>query len=310
MKIIFWLAGSLILSSQAYGWHIAGQVFCDANLNGIYDSGDTLLSGVGVEMTKDGYVLTDVTDADGRFFVDIQAAVGNAEAPGDWTVSIADGLSAEATILAPAGGTLTYALTAVGAPNELLYVDDADFAIDDPACRAAELTCWMTGGGVKFEPVVGADLAQNGPKDSLGGNVYPSCSQFPGNGGQWNHVAHSLKLHFQGTDIVVTRCGNVDGIEPGSESPVTPFNFIEFEGVGWIQGIHGNKISRTPVTFVSRVEDRNEPGNESATAGEDVDRYYVEVTDSGGVTVLQVGTLAEPQTITGGNLQLHSTSCD
>lgn len=310
MKKTIVMLCALFFSFEAFAWHIAGKVYCDANLNGIFDGDDSLLSGVTIEMTKDGVTLTDVTDANGYFFVDIQAAVGTSGSPGDWTVSIVDGLNPDATVLDPAGGTRTYALTAVGAPNELLFVDDANFAIDDPACREAEQVCWMTGGGVKFEPILGGNVAEHGPKDSLGGNVYPSCSQFPGNGGQWNHIAHKAKLHFQGTDIVVTRCGNVDGIPTGSESPVTPYNFIEFEGTGWVQGIHGNKISRTPVTFQARVEDRNEPGNESSTEGEDVDRYYVEVTDGGGGTMLQVGTLADPITITGGNLQLHTTSCD
>ena len=168
----------------------------------------------------------------------------------------------------------------------------------------------MTGGGVKFEQIVDDFTAQHGPKDSLGGNVYPSCSEFPGNGGQWNHIAHSLKRHFQGTDIEVTRCGNVDGIEPGSESPVTPYNFIEYQGVGWVQGIHGNKIGRVAVTFQARVEDRNEPGNDSsATDGEDVDRYWLRVNGPPGVG-FEVGTQDTPITITGGNLQLHATSCD
>ena len=86
----------------------------------------------------------------------------------------------------------------------------------------------MTAGGVKFEPIILGDAAEisrgGGPKDSFGGNVNPSCSPEPGDGGQWNHVAHSLKLHFLGKTIRVVRCGNVVGIEPGSESPTTPFN--------------------------------------------------------------------------------------
>ena len=147
--------------------------------------------------------------------------MGNLLSPGTWTVSIIDGISADATVVDPAGGTYSIPLTAVGAENELLAVDNADFTVNDPACVPSESgLCWMTGGGVKFESVVDGYMAQRGPRDSLGGNVYPSCSPFPGNGGQWNHIAHKLKRHFQGTDIDVIRCGNVDGIEPGSESPV------------------------------------------------------------------------------------------
>ena len=295
---------------NAYSWHIAGNVFCDSNKDGVFNDLDVPLAGVTVEVTNGVLSLTDITDEAGNYFVNLGAAIGN-ESADDWTVSIIGGISDDAQIVAPGGGTYLISLTPVGADPELLYVDGVDFAVDDPSCRTVEEgLCWMTGGGVKFDRIIGDYTAEHGPKDSLGGNVYPSCSEFPGNGGQWNHVAHSLKRHFMGTDIEVIRCGNVDGIEPGSESPVTPYNFIEFQGVGWVQGIHGNKIGRVAVTFQARVEDRNEPGNDSsATDGEDVDRYWLRVNGPPGVG-FEVGTQDEPITITGGNLQLHATSCD
>ena len=46
--------------------------------------------------------------------------------------------------------------------------------------------------------------------------------------GHWNHIAHKEKLYFQATDIEVITCGNVPDIDPGSESPVIPVNFIDF----------------------------------------------------------------------------------
>ena len=157
-------------------------------------------------------------------------------------------------------------------------------------------------------------MATGGPKDSVGGVAYPSCSPFPSNGGQWNHLAHSLKMHLIGKDIMVIRCGNVPDIEPGSESPVCPVNFIEFTGTGVVKGIHGNKMEDLPVSFFVRAEDRNEPGNEHAlnsNGGEDIDRYFLRVEDSGGSLVFQVDDGAgNPLTITGGNFQIHCTSCD
>lgn len=177
----------------------------------------------------------------------------------------------------------------------------------------------MTAGGVKFSSVTGTDVAEHGPKVNLGGNVFPSCSSEPGEGGQWNHVDHRNQLHFQGFSIDTVQCGNVPGIEPGSESPVTPFNYIEFAGTGRVRGIKGNKLSETDVSFFARVEDRNEPGNENASDGEDIDRYYIHVfSDAGnpfGTTLLLtdedgVASTVDPVTITGGNLQLHATSCD
>lgn len=177
----------------------------------------------------------------------------------------------------------------------------------------------MTGGGVKFEPLVGGDLAVHGPKDTLGGVVYPSCDSSPSKGGQWNHVAHSDKEHYQVFDINTVRCGNVDDHPPGSESPVTPFNFIEWEGMGRMNGIKGNKADFDDVHFFGRVEDRNEPGNEGAADGTDVDRYYLRawITGGGGeeIELFCVDadgdcSTVDPMTITGGNLQLHYSSCE
>jgi hypothetical protein len=179
--------------------------------------------------------------------------------------------------------------------------------------------CWLTGGGVKFEPVVDQELAEHGPKDTLGGVVHPSCSARPADGGNWNHIAHRLKLHFQGRSIPTVNCGNVPGIDPGSESPVTPVNFIEFEGTGRLKGIHGNKVDYDLVYFFARAEDRNEPGNEHASAGEDIDKYFLHVFadpgDPEGTTLLLIDVdgdpaTVDPITITGGNLQMHASSCE
>jgi hypothetical protein len=156
---------------------------------------------------------------------------------------------------------------------------------------------------------------KGGPKDSVGGVAYPGCSEFPSNGGQWNHVAHNLDMHLIGKDIQVERCGNVPGIDPGSESPVCSVNFIEFKGQGVVKGIHGNKMDPIPVDFWVRAEDRNEPGNEHAADGDDIDRYYLIVVDGDGNIVFEVDEdgnpgSVDPLTITGGNFQIHCTSCD
>jgi hypothetical protein len=180
--------------------------------------------------------------------------------------------------------------------------------------------CWLTGGGVKFEPLVGDRMAEyeKGPSDSIGGNVYPGCNPDSGDGGQWNHVAHKLKLHFQGWTIQVVECGNVPGIDPGSDSPKTPYNYIEFMGTGTLKGIHGNKLDPKvmDVAFYARCEDRNEPGSKGAKDGALVDRYYLHVYDPVTMETLLlidedgVPDPMDPVLITGGNLQLHISSCD
>jgi len=108
-------------------------------------------------------------------------------------------------------------------------------------------------------------------------------------------------------------CGNVPGIEPGSESPVTPFNFIEFQGTGTLKGIKGSKADFGAVSFFARCEDRNEPGSNGAKDGADIDHYFLHVFQ-GGTTLLLVDedgdpATVDPVTISGGNLQIHISSC-
>jgi hypothetical protein len=179
--------------------------------------------------------------------------------------------------------------------------------------------CWLTAGGVKFSPLAGAMMAEyRGPKDNVGGNVYPGCNSDTGaDGGSWTHIDHGDKLHFHGTDIVVDECGNVPGIEPGSESPVTPFNYILFHGTGTLAGIAGNKTDYPDVVcFEALAEDRNEPGNEralGADGGEDIDRYWMTVydcDDPGNVFIYVHDGAGDPRTLTGGNFQIHISSCE
>ncbi|OLC17231.1 MAG: hypothetical protein AUH29_02735 [Candidatus Rokubacteria bacterium 13_1_40CM_69_27] len=173
--------------------------------------------------------------------------------------------------------------------------------------------CWLTGGGVKFEPVTGTRLAEHQPQVTFGGNVHPACDG-AGAGGNWNHVDHDSKLHFHGTDIPNIGCGNVE--PPGSTSPDTPFNVIEFAGSGTLQGIAGNKDDFGTVCFAARAEDRNEPGSNGAKDGALIDRYSLVVFDCGtGQPLLVFGDgtgneIPTPVPITGGNLQMHSNPCD
>jgi hypothetical protein len=215
----------------------------------------------------------------------------------------------------PTKSPSTNTVTATGT-----FVRDQETVTDTASatCEAEEVgQCWLTAGGVKFSPLVGGNLAEyRGPKDNVGGNVYPGCSPDAGDGGSWNHIAHREKLHFHGTDITVVECGNVPGIEPGSESPVTPYNYIEFEGTGTLKGIHGNKDDYGTVCFFARAEDRNEPGNEKALGVDDVDdidRYFLSVYDCDDIDdelLLFDNGNREPETITGGNFQIHISSCD
>ena len=300
------LAFAVFAWSAAYAWHAQGLVVCDSNANGLVDNpGDLPLDNVLVKVvnTAGTFMGTDITHSGGQFLIALL------DTPDSYTLSLDAGtLPADAVILLPAGGQFSFTT------SDSAQLFTGDFLIKSSICAPPSL-CWMTGGGVKFETITRTWNAQSGPKDTVGGVVYPSCSQFPADGGNWNHVAHSLKLHLKGQQIRVIRCGNVEGIPPGTQSPVCPVNFIEFEGTGVLQGIQGNKFSSS-ATFFGRVEDRNEPGNEqSASSGALVDRYFLRVVDGGGVLRILVDAdgvddgKVDPLTITGGNFQIHCTSC-
>jgi len=293
LAIVF--AAFLAQAGAAEAWHIDGFVRCDANGNRQVDDGDLPLPGVvltvtGVSVTFTG---TATTDDAGAYRVNLP------DVPATFTIALTP--PSGATVIVQATNPFPFFTT--DAEDE----PEVDWLVSSEAC--SRTACWLTGGGAKFSSITGTLVAERGPQHSFGGNVNPGCNPDSGEGGQWNHVAHALKLHFQGLAIKVDRCGNVPGIPEGSESPATPFNFIEFSGTGTLKGIQGNKVDFGPVTFRGRAEDRNEPGSSGAKDGTLIDRYFIEVTDGGGVVRLLVGEAAAPVPITHGNLQIHISSC-
>lgn len=314
MKRYSWLltlAVVCLLASPAMAWHVDGYVYCDVNENGVIDPED-----VGDRQAE--LVLENLA---GTF----SHRVGTIEGGYYWMMASDDVddyrltldpnfLPADAVIVVPGSGEYLFSLTDAvpGVERDWLYQSET--------CAQQEPRgCWMTGGGVKFVPQSDTGLAAKGPHHNMGGNVYPSCSPHPGDGGSWTHIAHKMQLHFHGTSIRVVRCGNVPGIDPGSESPVTPYNFIEYEGTGTLKGIKGNKVDYGTVHFWARVQDHNEPGSRGAKDGEDVDQYFLHVfadpNNPVATTLLLVdldgdASTMDPVTITGGNLQLHISSCD
>ena len=170
----------------------------------------------------------------------------------------------------------------------------ATFTLCGPFCTPPppEGLCWLTGGGT-----VGK-LSKKVPHYSYGGVVYPGCSPDAAGGGNWNVVDHLAGLHFQGQDIIVDNCSGV-----ATRSPKVNVNIIDFHGTGIIGGIGGNPEDTIPVTFVGRAIDNSEPGHR-------IDKLFIQVFD-GGNTVLQIGDSADsPATISTGNLQIHTSSCN
>ncbi|MDH3591770.1 MAG: hypothetical protein OER88_07825 [Planctomycetota bacterium] len=307
VKWLMVLGICVLIAPPVLAWHAQGRVFCDENGNGIYDAGDTPLAGVKViVLADDGEVFRGTTDSVGVYYINVR---DSNECYTLWLDPST--LPADAIVLSPNGGFTRFCLRGKTTWINTEWVVDCD--------GDTELGCWLTGGGNKFVKDLKMKMGESGPAHTWGGNVYPSCDPRPGDGGNWNHVAHHEDLHFKGTSIQVVRCGNVAGIDPGSESPVTPFNFIEFKGTGTLVGIGKNTVDHGTVHFWARVEDRNEPGNASATAGANIDRYFLHVfsdlSDPVGSTLLlcdEDGNAAtvDPKTVTGGNMQLHISSCD
>jgi hypothetical protein len=309
----------VLWASTAAAWHVEGFVACDANHSGQLDAGDILAPGVPIRVTSASgpFVGTTSTDGSGHYLVELP------NTPDSYSVVIDEALPSGTSFVLPPSGV--YSIATTDTDNLLVrnfLVFNASCATPPPPPPPPLLgKCWMTAGGVKFDPDAGSLVAENGPSDSFGGNVFPSCSPLPGNGGNWNHISHSQKLHFQGKNIQQVLCGNVPGIPPGSTSPATGFNFILFGGDGTLQGIDGNTANFGKVFFVGYVEDRNEPGNSNANGangGQFVDRYWLyvfsnpaDITHSGLFLVNGDPTLTfNPVTITGGNIQLHASSCD
>lgn len=291
-------------SAAAHAWHITGIVHCPDGrpLEGVE---------VVVRSTDGGtpFVESSFTDINGEYNVWLPQDPRCYEA----TVTLGPGESA----VDPPTGTFAFCTTEQS--NSFFR----SFTISSPRCGEQpppeQGICWLTGGGNRFVTLVGEDLGESGNKHNWGGNVNPSCSSVPGDGGNWNHIAHVQKLHFQGRSIRVVRCGNVEGIPPGSESPETPFNFIEFTGTGSLTGFKGNHASYPLVYFFGRAEDRNEPGSHGVDDGALKDRYFLHVysnpADPAGSTLLLVDGDANPSTvdplpILHGNLQIHISSCD
>jgi hypothetical protein len=307
------VAAAVLASGSAYAWHANGKVFCDANGNGSIDAGDIPWGTAAVNVESLDHTFYDEdpdTHSDGSYHLSLE------DFPQSYKLCVdATSLPGDATFVIPGAPCLNFTLT------DTVVDHYFEWLFDSEECHPGEQDgqCWMTAGGVKFDRIADTHVAEHGPHDSVGGNVYPGCNADSGaEGGHWNHVAHREKLHFKGNPIATVVCGNHDA-PPGSESPVTPYNFIEFWGEGTLNGIKGNRVDYGGVYFHAYVEDNNEPGNENSPAeGEDIDRYFLHVfadpANPHTTTLLLIdvdgdSTTIDPVTITGGNLQLHDNPC-
>lgn len=229
-----------------------------------------------------------------------------------WDDPQGNDINSERCLSIPGGiavpGCYLYEMTVSNQVGDFVKCDVEICIIEEPK---VEGRCWLTGGGQRTVDGLGN-------WHSYGGNINPACSETAGDGGNWNDVNHTEGTHFQGQSLRVIRCGNVAGHPEGSESPVTPVNFIEFEGTGRIQGVGGSN-QWVPVFFHGLYEDREEPGSGGQPEESYKDRYFLHVftddTDPAGSTVLLVDRDGNPATVdpievTNGNLQMHFRPCE
>lgn len=291
MKPLYSFALLVLLASASNSpaWLKTGTVFCDANTNGIIDTGDVPVQSVLVMVTNTSGTFSNAsfTTAEGVFLVELQS----------FPDTYVDFIVPE---------TLPPGTTAVLPPFNTFTITNAttvtnNFLIENPDCVSPPSTnnghCWLTGGGTIKSDSGGKPLF------NFGGVVNPGCSPTAAGGGNWNTIDHTQDLHFRGRNIQVVDCGNVPGFN-GSTSPVSPFTFIEFQGVGTLTGIGGNKADFGTVNFFAHAEDLGEPGR-------GVDRLYLGVFDDSGTTLLLISADPSnpldiaPVTISTGNLQMH-----
>ncbi len=287
-----------VSAATASAFHLNGYVLCDGTA--------APLSGVTITVTStdpaNPYTASGTSDASGYYTIPLVSF--------PLCLNVTATLGPGESVVSPAGNTYLLCLDGV----TLLY--NLDWVISSPTC--SNQGCWLTAGGAKFSQITGSNLGDYTKVHNWGGNVYPGCSSTAGDGGDWNDIDNVNRLHFHGTTIQVITCGNVDGIPPGSTSPVTPYNYIEFKGTGTLKGIKGNKADYGTVYFWAHCEDRNEPGSNGQHDGAGKDRYFLNVftdpNDPVGTSVFLVDNdgdpaTMDPVTITDGNMQIHITSC-
>jgi hypothetical protein len=296
MKIIKILTISSLLligsAATSNAWFKFGTVYCDANTNGIIDTGDVPVQSVLVVVTNQSGSFSNATwtDINGQFLVALP------DVPDQFVDFIHP-----ATL--PNGTTAVLPVFSSFQTTSDQTIVTNNFLIENGGCVSSTPPpppnggCWLTGGGTIKD-------GKGQPAHTFGGVVNPGCSPTAAGGGNWNDVAHAARLHFKGLTMEVVNCGNVPGHQ-GSSSPKTPFSFIEFQGVGTLSGIAGNKADYGAVHFFARAEDLGEPGK-------GVDRLYLRVFDGSGNTLLLISAHpgnpldVAPVVISTGNLQMHS----
>jgi hypothetical protein len=271
------LLGSAINSSAALN---TGNVYCDANTNGIIDSADLPVQSVLVVATNMSGTFSNGswTTAEGIYVIEL---TNTPDTYVDFVLPAT--LPPGTTAVLPIFNTFTVS-------NDVIVTNN--FLLENSNCVAIASTnsgqCWLTGGGT-------IKSGKGKPLFNFGGAVNPGC----GGGGNWHDIDFTQKLHFKAVSIEVVDCGST------TNSSQVLSSFIEFQGVGTLAGIAGNKADFGVVNFFARAEDLGQHGKHA-------DRLYVRVFDGLGNTLLLISADTSnaldiaPVAINAGNLKIHS----
>src|SRR2546423_1738784 len=133
-----------LLNSQA--WVKVGNVYCDANTNGVIDSGDAPVQSVLVVVTNVSGTFSNAswTTAEGLF------VIGLPDQPDHFVVYVNPATPPSVTTAVLPGSISS-------ATNTKSTVNTNNFLIKNPACAAVKNSgnCWLTGGGTNKSGRIG-----------------------------------------------------------------------------------------------------------------------------------------------------------
>lgn len=271
----------LVLSTASRAAVVNGTVFCDANQDGIIDTGDVGIPGVLVVITNESSTFSNsaVTAPDGTFSIQIPNPTASPQVFVETLdpASLPDG-STFILPLAITNITTTPAyfisfLTTTNSTN-LVFTSGTgnsstgDWLIADPECGSAG-NCKISGVG----HISGTRVVDHAFEGTIRSGNPPS--------GRWADTSQALKLEFRSADIQSVICGT------GS---------IEFSGTGVLRSRNGlSPGNETSVQFTVEIQNLA-VGN--GRKNKIVQGYYLDVFTADGTTLeLESADPADPTDI-------------
>jgi hypothetical protein len=281
-RISLCLASGLLLMGVAdvtRAATVSGFIQCDANQNGRFD--DIGIPGVRVVVVNLSHSFSNatITAADGSYSLmipDFDPDASNALSQIYGTTLNFSTLPAAATIIFPLPITNvpTHYVNFAADHTSLIYVSgsgihsEGNWLVGSPDCGISD-NAQLAGGAMLTE--------RRKPAHVFGGNVTSGDSP----GGTWVNVVSGVNV-FRTTAIEAAQCSAVI-----PAAPAKPYRQMDFMGTGTLKGT-GKRASSNDVFFIARVID-------SGQLRKPIDRYYLHVFDSNGVTrVLISGDAANP----------------